>query len=286
MTIISHKYKFIFLKPQKVASTSVQQSLAKFCGDNDIISSLRHHPEEINYGRNNMVSTKCSSCNTVNTGVFYPHMPVNIVLNNLRKGYGDLDALNIWTNYTKITIIRNPWDAAVSSYCWNSGKKTFIHPDQIRKFKHSFYKTIRSFCGTNIPYYFYTTRESADFAGRKLGSNVADFYIRFEHIQDDVDFIYKKLGMPTTELSKMKVNNKRASLAYQEFYDEELKNMVYEKDRESIDRFGYTFDGDIPALFIGSDRISIKEIAIKKLAEENRWDEATCRNLIERAMYQ
>ena len=198
MTIISHKYKFIFLKPGKVAGTSVQQSLAKFCDDNDIISELRYHPEEINYGRNH----------TTITDTFNSHVPANIIVNNIRRRYGDLDALDIWTNYTKITIIRNPWDAAVSHYCWNSGKKTFIHPDQIRKFKYSFKKTIESFCGTNIPYYFYTTRESADFAGRKLGGNIADFYIRFEHVQDDVDFICKKLGIPTTELPKMKVNNK------------------------------------------------------------------------------
>ena len=38
--IISHKYKFIFIKPRKTAGTSVHVALSSICGKKDLISSI------------------------------------------------------------------------------------------------------------------------------------------------------------------------------------------------------------------------------------------------------
>ena len=45
--IISHKYKFIFLKTTKTAGTSVEISLSRFCGDDDIITPIDFADEAI-----------------------------------------------------------------------------------------------------------------------------------------------------------------------------------------------------------------------------------------------
>jgi len=37
--IVSHKYKFIFLKPFKVGGSSVLQALGQHCGPEDIVTS-------------------------------------------------------------------------------------------------------------------------------------------------------------------------------------------------------------------------------------------------------
>jgi hypothetical protein len=38
--IVSHKYKFIFLKTKKTAGTSIEISLSRYCDEDDIITPL------------------------------------------------------------------------------------------------------------------------------------------------------------------------------------------------------------------------------------------------------
>jgi len=44
--VISHRYKFIFLKTNKTAGTSVEIALPKFCGSDDIITPIKLEDEE------------------------------------------------------------------------------------------------------------------------------------------------------------------------------------------------------------------------------------------------
>ncbi|WP_293150922.1 hypothetical protein [Okeania sp. SIO2C9] len=45
--IISYRYKFIFLKTKKTAGTSVEISLSRFCGDDDVITPISLEDEAI-----------------------------------------------------------------------------------------------------------------------------------------------------------------------------------------------------------------------------------------------
>ena len=76
--IISHKHKFIFFKPWKVAGNSVEYNLIKHCGDNDLIDSTHRNP----------------------------------------KDTLDIIGKKKFNKYFKFTIVRNPWDRMVSTYMW------------------------------------------------------------------------------------------------------------------------------------------------------------------------
>ena len=45
--ILSHKYKYIFIKSFKTASTSLEIALSKFCGTKDIITPIIDEDEKI-----------------------------------------------------------------------------------------------------------------------------------------------------------------------------------------------------------------------------------------------
>ncbi|MEJ8569496.1 hypothetical protein [Elongatibacter sediminis] len=92
--IISHTYRFIFVKTIKTAGTSIEAYLSPHCGDQDVFTPLNppvsgHQPR--NFGR------------------FYNHF----------SAWGIRQAVpaDIWNTYFKWCVERNPWDKTVSDYC-------------------------------------------------------------------------------------------------------------------------------------------------------------------------
>lgn len=45
--IISHKYKFIFVRTRKTAGTSIEIGLSRFCEKEDVITPIDYEDEEI-----------------------------------------------------------------------------------------------------------------------------------------------------------------------------------------------------------------------------------------------
>lgn len=91
--IISHKYKFIFIKTYKTAGTSLEAYLSEHCGEDDVVTPIypplpTHRPR--------------------NVGYFYNHMPAT----DVRSEVGDV----IWRSYYKFCVERNPWDKVLSFY--------------------------------------------------------------------------------------------------------------------------------------------------------------------------
>jgi len=137
----------------------------------------------------------------------------------------------VWDSYFKFAIVRNPWDKVVSMYHHrkqNSRKETLPQ-------KMPFSMWVK-----NLPYI--KTKESRttnqlDWITDRKGNIIIDYVARFENLSKEWEKL-KELGNFDLELSHV---NKSIHKPYQEYYDEESRDIVTERFKKDIDYFGYTF---------------------------------------------
>jgi len=231
--IISHKHKFIFIKPQKTAGTSVELLLSRVCGTDDVITPLGYDPDPKvreknkakrpqNYFRKKLLKNwelreiywllrkrKIPSEN------YWEHLQAD----NIKKYVGK----DIWDSYLKIAVVRNPWDHAVSMYEW---MRKFGYEDVD---KMTFNEFVRNIYKLQWPFFSVN------------GLYSIDFMIRFENLMEDIKALGEKipdikgLKMPIT---KSKV---RKETGYKQIYDEGTKEIVRQKNLNIIELFGYSF---------------------------------------------
>ena len=140
-------------------------------------------------------------------------------------------------DYFKFTFCRNPWDKAVSEWCYMQK-----HPMTIKaKSAFSRYgRSFESFVKNNLISYANPKHSFAQHRLLDAGKykSTVDFIGRFENIQEDWNLICDKLNIQRFNLPhKNKTNHKH----YTEYYDEETKQIVAEKYAKDIEYFGYKF---------------------------------------------
>ncbi len=134
----------------------------------------------------------------------------------------------------KFTTIRNPWDRMISFYFsphrgidqWD--REAFI---ELVHEVHTLDDFIRP-----LP-------QAENWKSRlgiksKSPENQIDFFLRFEHINEDFKTLCEKIDIPYTPLPH---RNKSTRSAYQDYYDEELISLVAEKHKTEIELGGYSF---------------------------------------------
>lgn len=152
--IISHKFKFIFIKTAKTAGTSIEVFLSQVCGDNDVVTPIIPHVEP-HVARNYKG--------------FKNHMPAK----KIRKKVSN----NIWNNYFKFCVERNPWDKTLSHY-------HMINERQGGNLTLDDYFNRGKFC-TNYPKY---TDAS--------GNIMVDRVIKYESLTEELAEVFEKLSIP------------------------------------------------------------------------------------------
>jgi len=142
---------------------------------------------------------------------------------------------NIFDEYFKFSLVRNPWDFTVSKYkCpWfgsdSGGRPIGELAGKSLKYFLEHYKTPSHERGET--FYDYFDPEQMDFIGR------------FENRENDLQYISQKIsvhidGNIHQRKIQMRDKNKKH---YTEYYDDETREIVAQKYARDIEYFGYKF---------------------------------------------
>jgi len=229
--IISHSHKFIFIKSIKTAGTSIEAVLSNYCSGSDFVTPLYDYA----FNRDEKGKFIHQSMNAEESKEIVQHVDAL----TLKEKIPD----DIWHDYFKFSIIRNPWDRAVSNFYWEkrqdptlNPRKRFYHHlgvpfDELAALRKKFSTYIRSDNWDNNDS-FYTID----------GELCVDFVIRYENLAEDFNKVCKKIGVQTDSLPHLKSGIRKKSYHYSEYFDEESKAIVEERHRNDIRLFNYQFE--------------------------------------------
>ena len=182
--IVLHEPKIIALKARKVASTSFEIALSKYASHSSIITPITKEDEGTrkNLGFRGAQNFQYTLNETFRLGT--RELTKAILRGKLpRKYFNHIDAYSakkylgdrIWNGYTKVAIIRNPFDYAVSSYFWDQGKNASIDD-----FESWLLSNTHLLLMNNQQY-------------RINGDWIIDFVIRYEHLENDIKMFEEKI---------------------------------------------------------------------------------------------
>lgn len=228
--IVSYSRRFIFIRPRKVAGSSVELFLSRFCGEEDIITPASENEETLRqgmeprnfhipgYGRSRLlrICGEVLGRPAIGHGGFYNHMPAK----EIKRLIGD----EAWNNSFKFTIERNPWDRQVSLYHWHHRNNDS---------KPSFDMFIRS------PLY---RKLSPNFDTYAIdGTVAADYVCRYETLEEDLAVVLKQIGIDAKiDLPKAKAGY-RSERAWRDYYTPKTRDIVGQWYAREIAAFGYSF---------------------------------------------
>ncbi len=229
--IVSHEHRFIFIKTRKTAGTSIEISLSKYCGPNDIITPIAEVDEKIreSLGYKGPQNYKINETKLLNnlflilgfkSKEHYNHSPAKIIRERIGISY--------FNSYFKFCVVRNPWDRVVSLYYWrlnrpndklpkNTSLADFIQKSKTNELTDSHIYTIDQM-------------------------SVIDRFIKYENLSMELNKCLNEIGFDDIELPNAKSGTRNIKSHYSLLYDDASIRKIADICSWEIEKFGYEFD--------------------------------------------
>jgi hypothetical protein len=229
--ILSHKYKFIFIKTAKTAGTSIEVFLSKHGGPQDVVTPIVPHVEghqprnyeglinpipEIIERPGKFFSTLRHTM--TNRTKFYNHMPAREVKQRV--------SADVWNGYFKFCVERNPWDKVLSHYNMHAAREGR---------------------GLSLDEYFARGRFPINdfrYLDRSRTKIIVDRIIRFENLLSELGEIFAQLKIPFEGTLGVAAKSEYRSdrRPYQEVFNDQQRRIVEKAFAKEIELHGYRFE--------------------------------------------
>lgn len=229
--IISHRHRFIFIKTEKTAGTSIEIALSKFCGPTDVITPISPVDEAMRRERGYrgpqhhlapLWEYNWRDLKALTKGRrklrFYNHAPAC----HIRSRVSD----RVWRDYFKFCFERNPWDRVISAYYWKSASK------EVRPSLSDFVESQKALSLKQRGIGAYTID----------GKVAVDRICRFENVTEDLEEVRSLLKLPEPlDLPFAKSSSRQDKRSYREILNDADRDKISKLFAEEIALMGYAF---------------------------------------------
>jgi hypothetical protein len=226
--IVSHRYRYIFVRTRKTAGTSVEIALSKFCGPDDVITrdaddALRRqlgYPGPQNDGGIPLSQYTFGEWRRLllrgERARFKNHTPAA----RIRALVGE----TVWRSYYKFAIERDPWDKAISLYYWRTRN------EQPRRPLLQFLNEVGARSLSNAHIYLID------------GEPAVDRIISYERLAEQLEEVRRHIGLPEPlSLPRAKGTHRAERSHYSQLIGPAERAVIDAACRREIELLGYRF---------------------------------------------
>ncbi len=209
--VISHRFRFIFIKTTKVGGTSLEMILDKLCGPDDVFPPHWHpetgyeprnyegdfdpFPELMHVAQHEKGLTEHALNATWKQWKAREHFHESLPAWQLKCRL----PASIWNSYFKFTLERNPWDKAISRYYHSKGVyepkygKELTMDNWLDYFEGRIAQPwVTKAWGSEAPYNY------PRYADPWTDEILVDKICRYENMDAELQEVFARVGMPWT----------------------------------------------------------------------------------------